>query len=86
MTIREHGGEEIASHLIDAGEEAGKALMGFEGFMLPSNLEIKLAKASGFDLYTITYLTFVDMAYRLNFNPNLHVIAKKNLADCDEKP
>lgn len=48
--------------------------------MLPSKSELNFAKKGHFDLYTITNLSFMDLAQRLHLNINLFAVAKSDLA------
>ncbi len=86
MTVREDflSGQDIELPL--EAKEEGAAIFGFEGFMLPSKLEVDMAKKGGFDFYVITNLSFMDIAYRLNYIPNLYIISKKSLGDMTEIP
>lgn len=62
------------------GESQSKTLFGFEGCMLPSKTEIRFAKKGKFDLYTITNLSFMDLALAMKIKPNLYAISKGDLA------
>lgn len=61
-----------------------KTLYGSEGCMLPSNSELKLAEKGKFDIYTITNLSFMDIALHLGIHPNLYAVAKHDLANREE--
>lgn len=86
MTVRENflSSQDINLPLENPSE--GVAIFGFEGFMLPSKMEVEMAKKGGFDFYVITNISFMDIAYRLNFIPNLYVIGKKSIGDMKEIP
>jgi hypothetical protein len=89
MTIREDwdcSESDIPSRMTDKGESEGKTIFGFEGFMLPSKIEQDLARRSGFDFYTVTNLSFMDIALRLNYNPNLFCIGVNDLGNDEEEP
>lgn len=57
----------------DAGS---KSLFVSEGNMLPSKTEINFAKKAKLDLYTITNLSFMDIAEYLTMRPNLFAVTK----------
>ena len=63
---------------------ATKTLYGSEGCMLPSTSELKLAEKGKFDIYTITNLSFMDIALHLGIHPNLYAVAKNDLANREE--
>jgi hypothetical protein len=46
--------------------------------MLPTNSELKMAIKSKFDLYTITNLSFLDLAYGMKIRPNVYAIVRDN--------
>ena len=52
--------------------------------MLPSKTELIFAKKGKFDLYTITNLSFMDIAYQMGVEPNLYAVSKKDLRDREE--
>lgn len=52
--------------------------------MLPSYSELKLAEKGKFDIYTITNLSFMDIALHLGMHPNLFAVSKKDLANREE--
>lgn len=87
MTVRENyrSSQDIVNPMTD-GPKDGVSIFGFEGFMLPSKVETDLAKRSGFDFYVITNLACLDIAYRLNFIPNVYVIGKQSIGNMDEIP
>jgi hypothetical protein len=78
--------EDIESLLVATPDdlESTKTLIGFEGAMLPTNTELKFAKKGSFDLYTITNLSFMDLALSMKIKPNLFAVAKEDLAVRDE--
>lgn len=86
MTVRENflSSQDIDFPLDNTGE--GVAIFGFEGFMLPSKLEVEMAKKGGFDFYVITNISFMDIAHRLNYVPNVYVIGKKQIGNMGEIP
>jgi len=84
MTVREDFLSAMEQELQTIDE--GVAIFGFEGFMLPSKLEVEMARKGGFDFYVITNISFMDIAQRLNFVPNLYVISQKSLGDIGEIP
>ena len=49
--------------------------------MLPSKTELKYASKCSFDLYTITNISFMDIALSRKINLNVFVVTKENLAD-----
>ena len=53
--------------------------------MLPSKSELTLAKKCKFDLYTITNLSFWDIAFHMRMNLNVFGISKSDLRIRDEK-
>jgi hypothetical protein len=53
--------------------------------MLPTKSEIKMMEKSKFDLYTITNLSFMDLAYSLGLKVNLNAVCVKDLADRSEE-
>ena len=55
-----------------------------EGNLLPSKTELILAKKGQFDLYTITNMSFMDIAEYLTMRPNLFAVTKHNLSDRQE--
>jgi hypothetical protein len=61
-----------------------KTLYGSEGCMLPSVSELKLAEKGKFDIYTVTNLSFMDIALHLGIHPNLYAVAKNDLANREE--
>jgi hypothetical protein len=61
-----------------------KTLFASEGCMLPSKSELKFANKGKFDLFTITNLSFMDLALYLKIKPNLYAVVKKDLADRKE--
>ena len=65
-------------------DESYKTLIGYEGAMLPSTTELNLAKRGCFDLYTITNISFMDLAISMNLRPNLYAVSRSNLAVRDE--
>jgi len=62
-----------------------KTLIGYEGIMLPSKTELNFAKKGKFDLYTLTNLSFMDLAMHINITPNLYAVTRANLADREEQ-
>lgn len=52
--------------------------------MLPSKTEISLAKKANIDLYTITNVSFFDLAQQLNIQPNVFAITRHDLANREE--
>lgn len=78
---------EISPQMTPSAEELStcKTLIGYEGIMLPSKTELNFAKRGRFDLYTITNLSFMDIALHLNITPNLFAVARANLADREEQ-
>lgn len=61
-----------------------KSLFVSEGNLLPSKTEIGLAKKAKFDLYTITNLSFMDLAEYLTMKPLLYAVTKTDLGNTDE--
>lgn len=53
--------------------------------MLPSKSELNLAKKCNFDLYTITNLSFWDIAFHMRLNLNVYAVSKSDLKVRDEK-
>lgn len=53
--------------------------------MLPSKSEINLAKKCKFDLYTITNLSFWDIAFHMRLHLNVYAVCKADLAIRNEK-
>ena len=49
--------------------------------MLPSKTEILLGKKSNIDLYTITNLSFMDIALHHKITPNLYAVVRSHLAE-----
>ena len=62
----------------------GKSLFISEGNLLPSKTELGLAKKANFDLYTITNLSFMDIAHYLTMKPSLYAVAKTDLGNASE--
>jgi hypothetical protein len=54
--------------------------------MLPSKSELIFAKKGNLDLFTITNLSFMDVALHLKIKPNLYVVVKSDLSDRKETP
>jgi hypothetical protein len=52
--------------------------------MLPSKSELFMAKKGNFDLYTITNLSFMDLALHMKMKLNLFAVTKADLANRDE--
>ncbi len=67
-----------------AGSVNGKTLLGSEGNMLPSKTELNFAKKAKFDLYTITNLSFLDIAESHGLKPNTYAVTKQDLGNADE--
>ena len=59
----------------------GKALFASEGNLLPSKTELNLAKKAKFDLYTITNVSFMELASYLSIRPRLFAVVRPDLAD-----
>jgi len=57
-------------------------LFGFEGITLPSTPELQLAK--GFDFYTLTNLSFMDLGFNMKYRPNLYGIVKSSLRERED--
>jgi hypothetical protein len=78
---------EIESQMSPLTEEMDtfKTLIGYEGIMLPSKTELNFAKRGKFDLYTLTNLSFMDLALHMNITPNLFAITRTNLANREEQ-
>ena len=49
--------------------------------MIPSKTELKYATKGGFDLYTLTNVSFMDLALARKINLNVFAVAKPNLAE-----
>lgn len=49
--------------------------------MLPSKTELKFAAKGSFDLYTITNVSFMDIALFRKMKLNVFAVAKENLAE-----
>ncbi len=54
----------------------GISVVGHEGAMLPSQMEMTFDKRCKFDCYTITNLAFMDLGYMMSNPPNLFGIIK----------
>jgi len=52
--------------------------------MIPSEIELSLARQSGFDFYTLTNLGFMDLAFNMKFIPNLFAVVKSSLTERQE--
>jgi hypothetical protein len=52
--------------------------------MLPTKTELNFARKGNFDLYTITNLSFMDLAMAMKIKPNLFAVVKSDLANRDE--
>lgn len=52
--------------------------------MLPSQLELSVAKKGGFDFFTVTGITFMEIGQRIGFAPDLYVLSKADLSNCEE--
>jgi hypothetical protein len=52
--------------------------------MLPTKSELRFAKKGQFDLYTLTNLSFMDIALSMNIHPKLYAVAKENIANRQE--
>lgn len=61
--------------------EGTKTLFGSEGSMLPSKTELIYAQKGSFDLYTITNVSFMDLALSRKIRLNVFAVTKENLAD-----
>lgn len=53
--------------------------------MLPTKTELRFAAKGKFDLYTVTNLSFMDLAFAMKIKPNLFAVAKADLANRDER-
>ena len=60
--------------------DSTKTLFGTEGAMLPTRSEINFAKKTKFDLYTITNLSFMDLALHSKLHLNLFAVTKSDLS------
>lgn len=49
--------------------------------MLPSRTELKYAAKGNFDLYTVTNISFMDLAHTRKIKLNVFAVAKPNLAE-----
>jgi hypothetical protein len=58
---------------LSAPKDGEKTLFGFEGSMLPSRTELNLPKKADVDFWSITNLSFMDIAYRMGIKPNLFI-------------
>lgn len=56
-----------------------KILYGAEGLMLPAKAELSMAAKSKFDLFTITNLSFWDLALYHKLKLNVFAIAKEEM-------
>jgi hypothetical protein len=65
-------------------EKSGLSLFVSEGNLLPSQTELSLAKKAKFDLYTITNLSFMDIAQYLSLKPALFAVARHDLGNLSE--
>lgn len=70
--------------LSDVQEEGARSLFVSEGNLLPSKTELSLARKAKFELYTITNLSFMDLAASLSIKPNLYAVSKRDLGNRDE--
>ena len=52
--------------------------------MLPSNTELRFAKIGKLDIYTVTNLSFMDIAMSLKIKPNLYAVTKADLSNRKE--
>jgi hypothetical protein len=55
---------------------SSKTLFAAEGCMLPSKSELNMAKKGKIDLYTITNMSFMDLALFMKIKPNLFAVTK----------
>lgn len=78
-TGREYHAESTKSLVAD-----GKSLFISEGNLLPSKTELQMAEKCKFDLYTITNLSFSEIAEYLSMRINLFGVAKNDLGDLSE--
>lgn len=53
--------------------------------MLPSKTEVSLAAKTKFDFYTITNLSFWDLAFDMRMNLNVYAAIKADIKVRDEK-
>ena len=53
--------------------------------MLPTKSELKMAEKGKFDLYTITNLSFIDIALHLGVHPNVFAVCQTDLANRSEE-
>ncbi len=58
----------------NASEQAGSSLIAYEGPMMPTKTELKLAQKCNFDFYTITNFSFMDLAQSLKL-PSVSLLA-----------
>lgn len=70
--------------LPDEETQNAKTLFVSEGNLLPSTTEINLAKKGRFDLYTITNMSFMEIAEYLTMRPNIFAVAKHDLGNAEE--
>lgn len=61
--------------------EGTKTLFGSEGSLLPSKTEMKYAAKGRFDLYTLTNISFMDLALSRKIKLNVFAITHSNLAE-----
>lgn len=59
-----------------AAPDNSKTLFVAEGCMLPSKSELAMARKGKFDLYTITNMSFMDLALHMKIKPNLFAVSK----------
>jgi hypothetical protein len=50
-----------------------------DGNLLPSKTELNFSKKAGFDLFTLTNFSFMDIALYNNMIPNVFAVVKRDL-------
>lgn len=75
--------QDLESQML-SNEDGNITLYCAEGCMLPSKTELKMTAKGKFDLYTITNMSFMDIALTRGIKPNLYAVTKANLAIRDE--
>ena len=75
---------DISSLLEAPLKEGEKTLFVSEGCMLPSKTEVNMARMGRMELYSITNISFMEIAYHLKMIPNLYAVVRSSLAHRSE--
>lgn len=57
-----------------------------DGNLIPSKTELNFAKKAGFDIFTLTNFSFMDIALYNNMIPNVFAVVKRDLGQSEVVP